>query len=122
MSWLDLQLMFKQYSVNTPELSQWLDTVAKAAIDVFQLNATSSKSPRQEDSKKSEHKSKTSSIWLVAPLIAKLSSAIQGRVLKVTIFCFTYRRVETNFLFVLIGCRTGAGERRMALQRPKTVS
>ncbi|XP_066254151.1 mediator of RNA polymerase II transcription subunit 12 isoform X3 [Euwallacea similis] len=83
MSWLDLQLMFKQYSANTPELSQWLDTVAKAAIDVFQLNSPHGGSPRTEDSKKSEAKNKTSSIWLVAPLIAKLSGAIQGRVLKV---------------------------------------
>uniref|UniRef100_A0AAR5PM52 Mediator complex subunit Med12 domain-containing protein n=1 Tax=Dendroctonus ponderosae TaxID=77166 RepID=A0AAR5PM52_DENPD len=83
MSWLDLQLMFKQYSVNTPELSQWLDTVAKAAIDVFQLNAPSINHTRSEDTKKQEPRSKTSSIWLVAPLIAKLSGAIQGRVLKV---------------------------------------
>lgn len=85
MSWLDLQLMFKQYSVNTPELSQWLDTVAKAAIDVFQLNAPSGCTPKSEDSKKSEARNKTSSIWLVAPLIAKLSGAVQGRVLKVII-------------------------------------
>lgn len=39
MSWLDLQLMFKQFNANTSELNQWLDTVAKAAIDVFQLNS-----------------------------------------------------------------------------------
>lgn len=83
MSWLDLQLMFKQYSANTPELSQWLDTVAKAAIDVFQLNSPPGLSPRSEETKKSDSKSKTSSIWLVAPLISKLSGAIQGRVLKV---------------------------------------
>lgn len=38
MSWLDLQLMFKQFNNNSSELNQWLDTVAKAAIDVFQLN------------------------------------------------------------------------------------
>ncbi|XP_060517503.1 mediator of RNA polymerase II transcription subunit 12 isoform X2 [Cylas formicarius] len=83
MSWLDLQLMFKQYSVNTPELSQWLDTVAKAAIDVFHLNSTSGNSPKAEEGKKSEIRNKTNSIWLVAPLVAKLSSAVQGRVLKV---------------------------------------
>ncbi|KAJ8951793.1 hypothetical protein NQ318_019766 [Aromia moschata] len=66
MSWLDLQLMFKQFSPNSPELSQWLDTVAKAAID-----------------KKTDGKRHQSSIWLVAPLVSKLPSAVQGRVLKV---------------------------------------
>lgn len=50
MSWLDLQLMFKQFSSNSPELSQWLDTVAKAAIDVFQLNNPSS-SPVADEKK-----------------------------------------------------------------------
>lgn len=79
MSWLDLQLMFKQFSPNSPELSQWLDTVAKAAIDVFQLNAPY-ESPKPDD-KKNERKHQNS-IWLVAPLVSKLPSAIQGRILK----------------------------------------
>lgn len=42
MSWLDLQLMFKQFNTNTPELNTWLDNVAKSAIDVFQLSSPSS--------------------------------------------------------------------------------
>lgn len=37
-SWLELQLMYKQTNANSPELSSWLDTVARAAIDVFQVN------------------------------------------------------------------------------------
>lgn len=41
MSWLDLQLMFRQFNTNSSELNQWLDIVAKAAIDVFQLSTTS---------------------------------------------------------------------------------
>ncbi|XP_015113779.1 mediator of RNA polymerase II transcription subunit 12 isoform X2 [Diachasma alloeum] len=73
MSWLDLQLMYKQFSPGSSDLSQWLDTVAKAAIDVFQLNnPTSSKGDKR-----------SGSIWLVAPLVSKLPSAVQGRVLKV---------------------------------------
>ena len=72
MSWLDLQLMYKQFPPNSSDLSQWLDTVAKAAIDVFQLNNVSGKSDK-----------KSGSIWLVAPLVSKLPSAVQGRVLKV---------------------------------------
>lgn len=107
MSWLDLQLMFKQYSVNTPELSQWLDTVAKAAIDVFQLNAPSIHT-RSEDAKKQEPRSKTSSIWLVAPLIAKLSAAIQGRVLKVS-FHVTYFGKPIPITYVFLGSRSSFG-------------
>ncbi|XP_034195865.1 mediator complex subunit kohtalo [Osmia lignaria lignaria] len=72
MSWLDLQLMYKQFPPGSSDLSQWLDTVAKAAIDVFQLNTMSSKSDKR-----------SGSIWLVAPLVSKLPSAVQGRVLKV---------------------------------------
>ncbi|XP_032453194.1 mediator of RNA polymerase II transcription subunit 12 isoform X4 [Nasonia vitripennis] len=72
MSWLDLQLMYKQFPPSSVDLSQWLDTVAKAAIDVFQLNNVSGKPDKRSDS-----------IWLVAPLVSKLPSAVQGRVLKV---------------------------------------
>lgn len=39
MSWLDIQLMYKQFSPGSHELNQWLDLVAKAAIDVFQLTS-----------------------------------------------------------------------------------
>lgn len=74
MSWLDLQLMFKQYPSNSPELNQWLDTVAKAAIEVFQLT--------DEKQRPGMHQ-RSASIWLVAPLVARLPSAVQGRVLKV---------------------------------------
>lgn len=76
MSWLDLQLMFKQFTASSSELSQWLDTVAKAAIDVFQLNSP-------YESPKPDEKKSQNSIWLVAPLVSKLPSAVQGRILKV---------------------------------------
>lgn len=85
MSWLDLQLMFRQFSPNSSELSQWLDTVAKAAIDVFQLNAPY-ESPRPDERKLNEKKQQ-SSIWLVAPLVSKLPSAVQGRILKGKMIC-----------------------------------
>lgn len=83
MSWLDLQLMFKQFSPNSIELSQWLDTVAKAAIDVFQLNAPNTIQSQTDDKKEALKGKQQNSIWLVAPLVSKLPSAIQGRVLKV---------------------------------------
>lgn len=70
-SLLDLQLMYKQTQSNSSEFSSWLDAVARAAIDVFipndERNVGKNKPP----------------IWLVAPLVAKLPSEVQGRILKV---------------------------------------
>lgn len=70
-SLLDLQLMYKQTQSNSSEFSSWLDTVARAAIDVFIPN---------EERKLRKIKPP---IWLVAPLVAKLPSEVQGRILKV---------------------------------------
>lgn len=70
-SLLDLQLMYKQTQSNSSEFSVWLDTVARAAIDVFIPN-------EERKSKKIKPP-----IWLVAPLVAKLPSEVQGRILKV---------------------------------------
>lgn len=32
--------MYKQFAPNSAELNLWLDTVARAAIDVFHVNST----------------------------------------------------------------------------------
>ncbi|XP_059617864.1 mediator of RNA polymerase II transcription subunit 12 isoform X2 [Phlebotomus argentipes] len=69
-SWLDLQLMFKQTNSSSAELTNWLDTVARAAIDVFQVSMIGTKQEKP-------------SIWLVAPLVSKLPSQVQGRILRV---------------------------------------
>lgn len=71
--------MFKQFSPGSPDLSQWLDTVANAAIDVFQLG---SGAELAKDDKAIIRK-RSGNIWLVAPLVSKLPSAVQGRVLRV---------------------------------------
>ncbi|KAL9908703.1 mediator complex subunit kohtalo isoform 2-T2 [Glossina fuscipes fuscipes] len=76
-SWLDLQLMHRQSMNNPAELSSWLDTVARAAIDVFLMEEVVVASGL-----KSEHRPKAST-WLVAPLVAKLTPAVQGRILRV---------------------------------------
>lgn len=77
--------MFKQTTNGSPERSNWLDTVARAAIDVFNV-------PHSDDEKsanKTAHndnysgENAKSSMWLVAPLVSKLPSAIQGRILRV---------------------------------------
>lgn len=79
-SWLDLQLMFKQTNCSSPELSNWLDLVARAAIDVFQVYECNLIGSQTQNTASSKTKP---SIWLVAPLVAKLPSAVQGRILKV---------------------------------------
>ncbi|PNF33047.1 hypothetical protein B7P43_G16368 [Cryptotermes secundus] len=85
MSWLDLQLMFTQFPPGSSELNQWLDTVAKAAIDVFQLTSGGATGglDGKEENRSGLRPNKPGSIWLVAPLVSKLPSAVQGRVLKV---------------------------------------
>ncbi|CAB0013481.1 unnamed protein product [Nesidiocoris tenuis] len=73
-SWLDMQLMLKQFAPASSELNQWLETVAKAAINLFNLNSAN---------KEDNTKGKNQCMWLVAPLVAKLPPCVQGRVLKV---------------------------------------
>uniref|UniRef100_A0A663E5W8 Mediator complex subunit 12L n=1 Tax=Aquila chrysaetos chrysaetos TaxID=223781 RepID=A0A663E5W8_AQUCH len=74
-SWLELQLMIKQC------MKDLLDNIAKATIEVFQqsadLNNNSSNSVCSTSSS-----SERRGVWLVAPLIAKLPTSVQGRVLK----------------------------------------
>lgn len=76
-SWLDLQLMHKQSMNNGTELTAWLDTVARAAIDVFLMEEII-----MPNGGKAEHRPKPST-WLVAPLVSKLTPAVQGRILRV---------------------------------------
>ena len=64
-----LVLGHKQTQSISSEFSAWLDTVARAAIDVFIPN--------------NERKIEKPPIWLVAPLVAKLPCEVQGRILKV---------------------------------------
>lgn len=79
-SWLDLQLMHKQSMNNPTELTAWLDTVARAAIDVFLMEEVLMSNSIGNG--KSEHRPKPST-WLVAPLVSKLTPAVQGRILRV---------------------------------------
>ncbi|XP_071503303.1 mediator of RNA polymerase II transcription subunit 12-like protein [Diadema antillarum] len=97
-SWLELQLILKQCSPTSEGTT--LDNIAKATIEVFQLTqdddqsssaASSSKGPSssrrtasgpQKGASFRKSDETPSSVWLVAPLISKLSSSVQGRVLK----------------------------------------
>lgn len=74
--------MYKQFSMGSSELNHWLETVAKAAIDVFQLNSND-KTLIKDEKSQIVKKSKNGNIWLVAPLVSKLPSIVQGRVLRV---------------------------------------
>ncbi|XP_025029819.1 mediator of RNA polymerase II transcription subunit 12-like protein, partial [Python bivittatus] len=108
-SWLELQLMIKQClkepgSGSVAEMNSLLDNIAKATIEVFQqsadLNNNSSNSgiglfnpnslgnadthiTRPNCKKTFLSSSERRGVWLVAPLIAKLPTSVQGRVLKV---------------------------------------
>uniref|UniRef100_A0A8C5YGC0 Mediator complex subunit 12L n=1 Tax=Microcebus murinus TaxID=30608 RepID=A0A8C5YGC0_MICMU len=107
-SWLELQLMIKQClkdpgSGSVAEMNNLLDNIAKATIEVFQqsadLNNNSSNSgmslfnpsgigsadtssTRQNGIKTFLSSSERRGVWLVAPLIARLPTSVQGRVLK----------------------------------------
>lgn len=78
-SWLDLQLMYRQAQNNPAELNAWLDTVARAAIDVFQMEDDG----RLADKSLAGERTIKPSTWLVGPLVSKLTSAVQGRILRV---------------------------------------
>ncbi|XP_068136917.1 mediator of RNA polymerase II transcription subunit 12-like protein isoform X2 [Hyperolius riggenbachi] len=107
-SWLEIQLMLKQCmkepaSNSVNEMNALLDNIAKATIEVFQQSAelnSSSSNPgnglfsancgghtEANDARHSVKSAVLSSserrgVWLVAPLIAKLPTSVQGRVLK----------------------------------------
>uniref|UniRef100_A0A671WEU2 Mediator complex subunit 12 n=1 Tax=Sparus aurata TaxID=8175 RepID=A0A671WEU2_SPAAU len=95
---LELQLMIKQSTNN--ELYSLLENIAKATIEVFQKSAEMNSSnpsgngaaaqggaASNNNSTTSKMKpilssSERSGVWLVAPLIAKLPTTVQGHVLK----------------------------------------
>ncbi|KTF77725.1 hypothetical protein cypCar_00032640, partial [Cyprinus carpio] len=94
---LELQLMIKQSSNN--ELYSLLENIAKATIEVFQKSAEmNSSNPSWNGSAVSGSSvsnsnsasklkpvlssSERSGVWLVAPLIGKLPTSVQGHVLK----------------------------------------
>uniref|UniRef100_H3A096 Mediator complex subunit 12L n=1 Tax=Latimeria chalumnae TaxID=7897 RepID=H3A096_LATCH len=107
-SWLELQLMIKQCtkepgSASVAEMNILLDDIAKATIEVFQQSAELNSNPtssgigifstnnvssadsnnaRQNGKKAFLSSSERKGVWLVAPLIAKLPTSVQGRVLK----------------------------------------
>ncbi|XP_070322681.1 mediator of RNA polymerase II transcription subunit 12-like protein isoform X7 [Odocoileus virginianus] len=107
-SWLELQLMIKQClkdpgSGSVAEMNNLLDNIAKATIEVFQQSAdlnnnasnagmglfnpngigsTDTGSTRQNGIKTFLSSSERRGVWLVAPLIARLPTSVQGRVLK----------------------------------------
>ncbi len=103
-SWLQLQLMYAQCASQTSsEVNTWLDNVAKATVDYFQNSSEESAKNIQNSSqlnmfspragikgsiyKQSNHLNDSNSqkdrVWLIAPLISKLPSSVQGKILRV---------------------------------------
>ncbi|GFV97760.1 mediator of RNA polymerase II transcription subunit 12-like protein [Trichonephila clavipes] len=87
-SWLELQFMYRQCEAqNPPQTATWLDSVAKATIDVFQMMSEENQVPIKGEALKNCSPSKfevdkPSRVWLVAPLIGKLPAAVQGKMLR----------------------------------------
>uniref|UniRef100_A0A8C4MGC5 Mediator complex subunit 12 n=1 Tax=Equus asinus asinus TaxID=83772 RepID=A0A8C4MGC5_EQUAS len=88
---LELQLMIKQTPNNVSgEMNSLLENIAKATIEVFQQSAetgsssgnTASNMPSSSKTKPVLSSLERSGVWLVAPLIAKLPTSVQGHVLK----------------------------------------
>uniref|UniRef100_A0A452H393 Mediator complex subunit Med12 domain-containing protein n=1 Tax=Gopherus agassizii TaxID=38772 RepID=A0A452H393_9SAUR len=95
---LELQLMIKQTANNVScvEMNSLLENIAKATIEVFQQSAETSSTNSTGTGTDFElwvgslsflsalcHSSlERSGVWLVAPLIAKLPTSVQGHVLK----------------------------------------
>uniref|UniRef100_A0A672S077 Mediator of RNA polymerase II transcription subunit 12 n=1 Tax=Sinocyclocheilus grahami TaxID=75366 RepID=A0A672S077_SINGR len=90
---LELQLMIKQSSNNVSrsvfELYSLLENIAKATIEVFQKSAEmNSSNPTWNgsvvsgSSRSGVCSSERSGVWLVAPLIGRLPTSVQGHVLK----------------------------------------
>uniref|UniRef100_A0A4W3I9L6 Mediator complex subunit 12 n=1 Tax=Callorhinchus milii TaxID=7868 RepID=A0A4W3I9L6_CALMI len=81
---LELQLMIKQSVIS--EMNSLLENIAKATIEVFQKSAEmNSANPTSSSTSKLKpllSSSERSGVWLVAPLIAKLPTSVQGHVLK----------------------------------------
>ncbi|ELT92763.1 hypothetical protein CAPTEDRAFT_163894 [Capitella teleta] len=82
-SWLELQLMLKQAS--NSEMSGLIENIAIATIEVFQRQ-TERKNKLLDNAVASPsnpwHEKENESAWLIAPLISKLSSSVQGKVLR----------------------------------------
>uniref|UniRef100_A0A803TH68 Mediator complex subunit 12 n=1 Tax=Anolis carolinensis TaxID=28377 RepID=A0A803TH68_ANOCA len=96
-SLLELQLMIKQTANNvSQEMNSLLENIAKATIEVFQqsaetnsasngivnLGGSTSLVPTSTKAKPILSSLERSGVWLVAPLIAKLPTSVQGYVLK----------------------------------------
>ncbi|XP_054168464.1 mediator of RNA polymerase II transcription subunit 12-like protein isoform X2 [Oppia nitens] len=99
-SWLQLQLMYAQ---SQNEVNTWLENVAKATVDYFQnsseemakyphnisqLTLFSPKSgPKQafykQSNRMSDSHNQRDRVWLIAPLISKLPTTVEGKILKV---------------------------------------
>ncbi|KAL3207532.1 hypothetical protein MRX96_010017 [Rhipicephalus microplus] len=96
------QLLRYKQCASPAEVNGWLDSVARATIDVFQLTSEESSLPLSSSHRSSGGdpaspmpfarpsgnggssygRQENDRIWFVAPLIAKLPAAVQGKVLK----------------------------------------
>ncbi|XP_062609383.1 mediator of RNA polymerase II transcription subunit 12-like protein isoform X4 [Saccostrea cucullata] len=79
-SLLELQLLFKQATTQS-DTNVLLDNIAKGTIELFHRQTETS---RHAEMDSNQQKPDPDAIWLVGPLISKLPSQVQGRVLKLS--------------------------------------
>ncbi|KAL1230178.1 Mediator of RNA polymerase II transcription subunit 12-like protein [Trichinella pseudospiralis] len=89
-SQMDLQLLLKQVANSQSESLHLVDTIAKSCMEVFQPQATFSFGEPSDDKDENAYLNALSfdeiaPCWLVAPLISRLPSFVQGRVLKAAV-------------------------------------
>lgn len=134
-AWLDLQLLSQQLiapnnnvASNPTEINLFLDAVARAVIDVFDLLPPNNREDAEQsvvNKKRMETQAtglasslegaqrssfNNSSISLIGPLVSKLPSAVQARVIRtacqVVLFCCFNQRIifDQDLLQVLEAC------------------
>ncbi|KRZ69639.1 Mediator of RNA polymerase II transcription subunit 12-like protein [Trichinella papuae] len=89
-SQMDLQLLLKQVANSQSESLHLVDTIAKSCMEVFQPQATLTFGEPSDDKDENAYLNALSfdeiaPYWLVAPLISRLPSFVQGRVLKAAV-------------------------------------
>ncbi|KRX61890.1 Mediator of RNA polymerase II transcription subunit 12-like protein [Trichinella sp. T9] len=89
-SQMDLQLLLKQVANSQSESLHLVDTIAKSCMEVFQPQATLAFGEPSDDKDENAYLNASSfdeiaPYWLVAPLISRLPSFVQGRVLKAAV-------------------------------------
>ncbi|CAG0888090.1 unnamed protein product [Cyprideis torosa] len=118
---LDLLLRYKQVQGgesrgNSGELNRWVDSLASAIMDVFELS-----NRKDKDGKRSEPSVSDRAVWLVSPLVERLPPLVQSAILKAAATVLEYGTWTSRpkegqpFLALIRVCLRGQEEQKDAL-------